>query len=196
MNLKSKHIIFYLLSAMLLAVGLQAESISRKLTVSAVVGVAIEVSEAIQNWFHDYENAPDSGSYTVTNYSDYDGDGQLDYLEYYAGTDPTDGTDFLKTLSPEFINGTPVISWDSSASDDPEPRVYHIFRSGSDGLSVLAHPNASISALQTNFPLIIDLGTVNSQGTITSFVDSSSDIDDFPLFYRVFLAKPEPQELN
>ena len=190
---KFKNIIYHFLLVIILVVGAQLvaqaenDSIKRPITVSATVGIAVEASVEIQNWFNGFENAPNSGNYIVTNSSDYDGDGQLDYLEYYAGTDPTDGTAFLKTLMPEFIIGRPVIFWDSSASDVPESRVYHVFRCGPDGLNVLANPNASIASLQSQSSIITDLGEVNSQGTITSLVDSDSDINDFPLFYRVFL---------
>ena len=115
-------------------------------------------------------------------------------LEYYAGTNPTDGASMLKIENVELSGNDAEITWTSTASVDPEPRKYRIFRSGPDALGVLADSDATILSLQGE-ALITDPGEVESMGATTFDTDANVK-SQFPLFYRVFLAKPEPQMPN
>lgn len=174
---------------------------TRAFAVEAQIKVSVTVGESsspelpdFQEWFERFFGGSNPENHQVTSTSDYDGDGQLDYLEYYAGTNPTDGASMLKIENVELSGNDAEITWTSTASVNPEPRKYRIFRSGPDALGVLADSDATILSLQGE-ALITDLGEVESMGATTFDTDANVK-SQFPLFYRVFLSKPEPQVPN
>ena len=169
-------------------------SVTAKITVSVVVGSSPN-SSIPSSWIDSFFGDIDP-NYEITSTSDYDGDGQFDYLEYYAGTDPTDGASGLRIIESTLSGNDAVISWTSTDDIDPEPRKYRVFRSGPEALGILAAPNATIDQLSSS-PDIASLELDNqleipSNGATTTYTDLDVK-DDFPLFYRVFLSKPEPQ---
>lgn len=178
--------------------------IALKSSVQASVMTTIELSVTVnrpnsssipQSWIDDFFGNVDP-NYEVTPTSDYDGDGQFDYFEYFAGTDPTNGASSLKIIESTLQGNDAVIVWISTKSIDPEPRTYRAFRSGSEGLSALAAPDATIEQLSLD-PDITSLELngqleINSSGETTTYIDLNVR-NDFPLFYRVLLSKPEPK---
>jgi hypothetical protein len=166
-----------------------------KITVSVTIG-APQTSPIPQLWVDQFFGDIDP-NYVVTSISDYDGDGQFDYFEYYAGTDPTNGASGLKIVESILFGNDAEITWTSTDSTDPEPRKYRIFRSGPEALGILAAPDATIEDLSLNTNITsLELNgelEINSAGDKTTYTDENVK-DDFPLFYRVFLSKPEPIE--
>lgn len=130
-------------------------------------------------------------SYTITTESDFDSDGLPDYLEYYAGSDPTDGTSLLKIVETNVIGDDIFISWLSSTSNFPASRQYILFRSGEGHLSDLANAS-TISELENN-PGITKIGPIDADQLydVTSYTDPDL-VDQTPLFYRIFLSQPLP----
>lgn len=183
---------FNCIVAMLLATTADAQSsATAQITVSVTVGAARSAS-IYQDWIDDFFGSIDP-DYEVTPNSDYDKDGQLDYFEYYAGTDPTSGASGLQIVETVLSGDDAIIKWssvpDKIPPESPGNRFYRLFRCGPDALASLADPNATIPSLQFNTS-ITDLGDIASQGETTSYTDRGV-ADRFPLFYRVFLSKPE-----
>ena len=169
-----------------------SELVTAQISVSVTIASSTPASIP-QDWVESFFSSIDP-DYAVTATSDYDGDGLDDYEEYYAGSDPTNGSSGLQVMSTVLSGDDVTILWSSTESTDPEPRKYRIFRCGTDALSDLADPNTTISDLQ-NSPSITELtalGEIDSQGTSTSYTDTNAK-SLFPLFYRVFLSQPEPQ---
>lgn len=164
-------------------------------TAPLTVRVTVVASPIPQSWIDSFFGAIDP-DYAVTSTSDFDGDGQLDYYEYFAGTDPTNGASGLKIIETTLSGNDAKIIWTSTTSEDPEPRKYRIFRSGPEHLGILANPNATIQDLSANVDITsLELNgelEINSAGSTTTYTDTNAR-NDFPLFYRVFLSKPEPQ---
>ena len=173
-------------------------SVTAQITVSVTVAQPSPPPDLpdFQTWFESFFGGS-TQSHEVTSTSDYDGDGHLDYLEYYAGTDPTDGASRLNIATVELSREDAEITWTSVPDDNNDPpkepgnRFYRIFRCGPDALGILVDSNATISSLQSEGS-VTDLGEVNSDGETTSYTDVGAK-SQFPLFYRVFLSKPEPQ---
>ena len=167
------------------------------LTVSLIVGEP-QAAPDFQNWFNSFfETTPPNHEITPT--SDYDGDGQFDYFEYFAGTDPTDGSSKLKIIE-TFLSGEDAeIVWSSVPNSSqpmaPGNRFYRVFRCGPDSLGNLADPNATIEILQSNNSIVelTESAEIASQGETTSYTDVNAK-SQFPLFYRVFLSKPQVQQ--
>lgn len=176
-------------------------SLKAQITVSVTVG-SVQPSPIPQDWIDSFFGA----NYQVTSTSDYDSDGQFDYLEYYAGTDPTDGASRLKVTSTELSGNDAIIIWKSTPDSEDDPpeapgnRFYRLFRCGPNDLNYLASSGATIESLDeliANPPndessLISLGGEILSEGETTSYTDANVR-NEFPLFYRVFLSKPEPQ---
>ena len=170
------------------------EPVIAKITVSVTVG-SPQAPSIPQSWIDDFFEAIDP-NYKITSTSDYDGDGQFDYFEYYAGTDPTNGASGLKIVESTLSGNDAVITWTSTESTDPEPRKYRIFRSGPEALGILSASDATIEGLSSDSNITsLELNgqlEINSGGEVTTYIDSNVK-NNFPLFYRVFLSKPEPQ---
>ncbi len=189
-----------------LVIALFASSANAQSSVKAQIIVSVTVGEPLpppelpdfQTWFEGFLGGNNPQNHQVTSTSDYDGDGQLDFLEYYAGTDPTDGSSRLNVANVEVSGDDAVITWtsvpDTDSTEEPGNRFYRIFRCGPDALGTLVDSNATISSLQSESS-ITDLGEVSSDGETTSYTDVGAR-SQFPLFYRVFLSKPEPQVPN
>jgi hypothetical protein len=185
----------FFLSLSLLPLEVSAQtSITRPITISLTVGEPLVSPIIPQNWINNFFG----DSYEVTLTSDFDGDGHFDYLEYYAGTYPTDGASKLKIAEATLDeNDDMEITWFSPTDEEPSRRSYLIFRSGPDGLSALASPNATIQSLDENPDVIL----INDEGnpvpaslteSTTSYTDSTAG-NDLPVFYRVFLFEPNEQ---
>lgn len=198
-----------LLAFPFLAIALCTPSANAQSSFKAQITVSVTIGEPsapelpdFQAWFEDFLGGTNPQNYQVTSTSDYDGDGQLDYLEYYAGTNPTDGASRLNIANVELSGDNARITWTSVPDTDPpeEPgnRFYRVFRCGPDDLIYLASPDATIESLDNlisspNAPSLISLaGEIPSDGETTSYTDVDVK-SQFPLFYRVFLSKPEPQ---
>lgn len=135
-------------------------------------------------------------NYDFNDSSDYDGDGQFDYYEYYAGTDPKDGASHLKIIETTLSGNDAIITWAPTPTEDGIARKYRVFRSGPDALSILAAADATIENLSAN-PDITSVESDDGEVEISPKGDEISitdkDVkDDFPLFYRVFLSQPIP----
>ena len=167
-------------------------SISKKLSVSVTVGAPqISAPLTLEEWTESYFG----GGYNVTSNSDFDGDGHFDYLEYYAGTDPTDGASRLQIADTTLEGEDAVITWSPTSEADGFDRTYRIFRSVPDALGILADPDATLDELTTfaeENASITNLGDISSKGNATSYTDKNVR-NQFPLFYRVFLSQPIPE---
>lgn len=129
--------------------------------------------------------------YNIDLVSDFDHDGLLDYLEYYADTDPTDSSSKLQIVDTQVQGNNLVISWTSSANDNPESREYTIFRAGADNLGILVNAR-SIEDLQ-DISGVEEIGPIGADsGPITTYPDIGAAAST-PLFYRVFLSQPLPK---
>ena len=189
----------FVAALLLFAFSLCAQAATTQTLRLSTTVVSAQTTPDFQSWFDGFfeSNPP---VYTITSTSDYDGDGQFDYLEYYAGTDPTDGTSQLKMVAPVLSGENALISWTSSTFNLSlgEVRRYHLFRSNSSGLSTLAASGATISSLLGEND-VDNLGVVDAaQGSaVTTYEDDGDDgtgvSSEFPLFYRVFLSQPQPQ---
>lgn len=190
-----KRFTFCILLFFLIGLNLNAQALATtRIKVSVIVGSSPN-SSIPQSWIDLFFGTLDP-NYKITSTSDYDGDGQFDYFEYYAGTDPTDGASGLKIIESTLSGNNADITWISSESAEPEPRTYRIFRSGPEALGALAASDATIEQLSSD-PDITSLESdgqleINSDGETTTYTDLDVK-DNFPLFYRVFLSKPEPQ---
>jgi hypothetical protein len=64
----------------------------------------------------------------VSGNSDFDQDGFMDLDEYKAGTDPNDPHSLFVVGPLQFgPDGSVIVTWDSSTSTIPAPRVYEVF---------------------------------------------------------------------
>ena len=129
--------------------------------------------------------------YTISSTSDFDQDGLLDYLEYYAGTDPTNGASLLKIAETLVDDNDLIIRWASSPSESPESRKYILFRTGAENLGDLVNA-ISIEELENNSNFL-KIGPLNSSPSeeVTEYTDYGA-AEFLPLFYRVFLSQPLP----
>ena len=131
-------------------------------------------------------------NYFITTQSDFDGDGIYDYLEYYADTNPIDGSSRFKVISTELDGTSLTIKWTSSSNEDPAPRKYIIFRAEAQHLGALVNAS-SIEEIQdnTNITQIGPLPAANAEET--TYTDNEVDTSK-SFFYRVFLFQPLPSE--
>ena len=129
--------------------------------------------------------------YTISSTSDFDQDGLPDYLEYYAGTDPTNGASRLKIAETLVDDNDLIIRWASSPSESPESRKYILFRTGAENLGDLVNA-ISIEELENNSNFL-KIGPLNSSPSeeVTEYTDYGA-AEFLPLFYRVFLSQPLP----
>ena len=184
---------FALLFSILLVSKVTAQdSATAKILVRATIGEPTQVPpDNLEDWEIFYFGS----GYDLSAESDFDGDGHPDYLEFYAGTDPTDGASMLKITETILEENNVVIKWTSAMKSNGDPRKYLIFRGGSDALGVLTDPATTIEDLQGNSG-VTELAEVPSQGSVTSYTDPdnpNNPRDPFPLFYKVFLSQPVPQ---
>ena len=159
------------------------ESITKQIVVTATVRESIPLN--LEDWVVYYFG--DNNNFSAE--SDFDGDGHLDYLEFYAGTDPTDGASKLKIAETTLSGNDVIIKW----SPTPNGRKYRIFRGGPNALGALTDPQATIDSLQGNSNVTeLTEEEIDSGGLSTSYTDVNAS-DSFPLFYKVILSSPEPQ---
>lgn len=133
-------------------------------------------------------------NYSVTFESDFDGDGISDYLEYYADTNPIDGSSRFEVVSTEADGNNLTIKWTSSGNESPAPREYIIFRAEVQHLGTLVNAS-SIEEVQNN-PNITKIGPLpaaESPAEITTYTDDEVG-NSTSYFYRVFLSQPLPSE--
>lgn len=182
---------FVLLCLAFSALGVHAEtSVTAKILVSVtIVEAPTPPPDNLEEWVVYYFGEDNNFSAE----SDFDGDGYLDYLEFYAGTDPTDAASKLKITETTLSGNDAIIKWAPTSNGDNTSRKYLIFRGGPNALSALANPQATVQSLRTNSN-ITELAEVDSdsQGSTTSYTDSNVK-SQLPLFYRVILSQPVPQ---
>jgi hypothetical protein len=161
------------------------DPVTAKITVSVTVGSPSP--DDLDDWVVFYFGS----DYDFSAESDFDGDGCLDYLEFYAGTDPTDGASKLQIIETTLSGNDVTIKWAPTANGDNISRKYRVFCGGPDALGLLTDPEVTIGNLQAS-PNVDELAEVNSQGFTTSYIDPGAS-DKFPLFYKVILSQPVPQ---
>ncbi len=172
-----------------LCVNAEMVSVSKATTEISVTVEMPQPDEPVPSEWKEQFSFPDD--YIISTESDFDLDGIPDYLEYYAGTNPIQGSSRLKIADTRVDVEDTVTSWFSSSSSDPEARKYVLFRSGEGNLADLVNAT-SIDELRDH-PAIIELGPVDAAdpGEITEYRDEGV-VDLLPLFYRVFLSHPLP----
>lgn len=165
-----------------------------KVSLRVNLGVAVDAPAVPAPWVNNY-----FPEHTVTWDSDFDNDGMLDYMEYYAGTIPDDGTSFLKINSLDVAGDAVTITWASSPSLDPEGREYIVYSAEGGALSQLINPELTLSDYETlaQNPEVSGINRVGSQAAATGAVETSIVHQGVGLesgrFYRVFLVKPLPE---
>ena len=111
--------------------------------------------------------------------SDFDNDGFPDFVEYYIGSHPKDSRSGLNIVSSLFDgNGHFLLTWLSTASTNPGPRAYDIYRA--DSVFDLLNQTGTIQLIEKDFP---------SQGAITIYSDTDVS-GDSQKFYQVILSSP------
>ena len=190
-----KHrVAFALLFLTSITSGVYAQSIGSvgtdEIIVTATVGERIPAPpDNLEEWVTYYFGNDNNFSAE----SDFDGDGHLDYLEFYAGTDPTDGASKLKITETTLSGNDVIIKWSPTPNGEDFIRKYRIFRGGPDALGALTDPQATIQSLRGNENITELTDTeIDSGGFSTSYTDVGAR-DNFPLFYKVILSDPEPQ---
>ena len=164
-------------------------SVSKVATqVSAIVEMP-QTDEPVPLYWRNLFSFPED--YTISFTSDLDRDGLLDYLEYYAGTDPTNGTSLLKIAETLVEDNDLIIRWTSSPSESPESRKYILFRTGTENLADLVNAT-SVEELESNSNFL-KIGPLDASDSeeVTEYTDYGA-AEFLPLFYRVFLSQPLP----
>jgi len=165
-----------------------------KVTLRLTIGDSPNLPSVPTNWVDQYLPGQ-----TITWNSDYDNDGMADYLEYYAGTNPSDGASGLKVVGLGMSDGLVELFWTSSSSELPERRRYKVFSADADALSVLTNPNYRLQDYEeladnpgSSGIFYVGEQSADSNGTTTSILDDGLEVG-VARFYRVFLSYPVPE---
>lgn len=160
----------------------------------ATSNTALEVSASVIAWAED--NIPQE-DYPITWESDFDSDGMVDCMEFYAGTDPANGRSLLKINGLVVTEDKVTITWASTRSTDPARREYIVYGANAQGLDSLL--DASLSLQQVDeLSFIPTSGVVFVGRKLASESDDETSIEHdvsqlgLPQYYRVFLTQPLP----